>query len=216
MTSRTRHDGPLDDAVHIDPDASYERAAAAPVADDAMRQVISEQLGRPARGEPAVVHHCQFGLPTVVRVQPRLDDGRPFPTTFWLTCPVLRSRVGTLEADHAMVGLNERLEGDDELATAYRDAHERYVDFRDTLDTPLEGRPGSGGMPNRVKCLHVHAAHHLATGDNDIGRWTVEQATPAPCPRPCAGPDADTNGPADTHEHDAPGRTPRHSRRRAT
>jgi uncharacterized protein len=176
---------PLPDAVRPDPDASYERALAAEPVDDRERDVISAQLGRPARGDPAVVHRCGFGLPTVVRVDPRLDDGTPFPTTFWLTCPVLRSRVGTLEADHAMVGLNQRLEEEPTLAADYAAAHERYVAFRDRLGEPLTGAPGSGGMPRYIKCLHVHAGHHLATGDNVIGAWTVEHATPAPCPAPC-------------------------------
>lgn len=132
-----------------------------------------------------MLHTCGFGLPTVVRVAPRLEDGTPFPTTFWLTCPVLRSRIGTLEADRAMVGLNQRLEDEPDLAEAYAAGHERYVGFRDDLDEPLPGEPGVGGMPDHIKCLHVHAAHHLATGDNPIGAWTVDHATPAPCARPC-------------------------------
>jgi uncharacterized protein len=177
---------PLDDAVRADPDASYERAAAVPTADARTRAVVSAQLGRPARGRPAVVHTCGYGLPTVVRVAPRLEDGTPFPTTFWLTCPVLRSRVGRLEAEQAMVALNERLADEPAFAAAYASAHERYLSFRDGLGDPLpDATVSAGGMPRHVKCLHVHAAHHLATGDNVVGAWTVEQATPAPCSEPC-------------------------------
>lgn len=180
------HPGPLPAAVVADPRASYERAAAAPPADEHERAVVSAQLGRPARGQPAVVHRCAFGLPTVVRVAPRLEDGTPFPTTFWLSCPVMRSRVGTLEADHAMVGLNQRLETEPELAANYAASHERYLAFRDRLGRPLpDADVSAGGMPRSVKCLHVHAAHHLATGDNPIGAWTVDRTTPAPCPAPC-------------------------------
>jgi len=176
--------GAHEDAVRRDPAASYARAAAAPSVDEVEREVLSAQLGRPARGAPAVVHRCAYGLPTVARVQPRLEDGTPFPTVFWLICPVLRSRVGRLEADHAMVGLNARLEDEPELAREYAAASERYIAFRDELDTPLPGDPSTGGMPRYIKCLHVHAAHHLATGDNPIGGWTVDNATPAPCPGP--------------------------------
>jgi uncharacterized protein len=176
---------PDPDAVRPDPEASYERAAAAPPVVEDERALISAQLGRPARGNPAVVHRCNFGLPTVVRVDPRLEDGTPFPTTFWLTCPVLKSRVGTLEADHAMVGLNARLTEEPELAAEYAAGHERYVAFRDHLGDPLAGAPGAGGMPRYIKCLHVHVGHHLATGDNPIGAWAVEQVTPAPCAGPC-------------------------------
>ncbi|MCC5948247.1 MAG: DUF501 domain-containing protein [Nitriliruptoraceae bacterium] len=177
--------GPSTDAVRRDPDASYARAAAAPRVDDAEVAVVSAQLGRPARGNPAVVHRCVFGLPTVVRVDPRLDDGTPFPTTFWLTCPAMRSQVGRLEADHAMVGLNQQLGTDEALARDYAGGHERYVAFRDELGAPLDGDPGAGGMPGHIKCLHVHAAHHLATGDNPIGAWTIGAATPLPCAGPC-------------------------------
>jgi uncharacterized protein len=177
------------DAVRVDPEASYRRAGSAPPVDERGRALVSAQIGRPARGSPAVVHRCEFGLPTVVRVDPRLEDGTPFPTTFWLTCPVMRSRVGTLEADHAMVGLNERLENEPGFAADYVAAHERYVAFRDELDEPLPGDPGAGGMPGHIKCLHVHAAHTLATGDNPVGAWTVEHATPAPCRGPCVDED---------------------------
>lgn len=176
---------PSEDAVRPDAEASYDRAAAAPVTTERERAIVSVQLGRPARGESAVVHHCVFGLPTVIRVSPRIDGGTPFPTVFWLTCPVLRSRVGTLEAEHAMVDLNRRLDEEPELAAAYAEASERYVAFRDALGGPLPGDPSAGGMPDHIKCLHVHAAHTLATGDNAVGRWTVEHATPAPCAGPC-------------------------------
>jgi uncharacterized protein len=176
---------PSADAVRRDPDASYEAAAAAPPVDAEGRAVISAQLGRPARGNPAVVHRCVFGLPTVVRVDPKLDDGTPFPTTFWLSCPVMRSQIGRLEADHAMVGLNERLDTESDLAADYAAGHERYVAFRDRLGEPLTGDPGAGGMPRHIKCLHVHGAHHLATGDNPIGAWTIDAATPVACKGPC-------------------------------
>lgn len=177
--------GPLEDAVVPDPGASYEAAARAEYAGLAERAIISEQLGRPARGASAVVHRCEYGLPTVVRVDPRLDDGTPFPTVFWQTCPALRSRIGTLEADHAMVGLNQRLEEDEEFASEYAEGHDRYVAFRDELGGPLPGNPGAGGMPRHIKCLHVHAGHYLATGDNPVGKWTVDHARPVPCPGPC-------------------------------
>jgi uncharacterized protein len=178
------------DAVHRDPDASYDRAAAEPTAGAIEQAVITAQLGRPARGEPAVVHRCRWGLPTVVRVAPRLEDGTPFPTTFWLSCPALRSRIGTLEADRSMVGLNDRLQDDTAFAADYAASHERYVQFRDRLGAPLEGDPGAGGMPGYIKCLHVHGAHHLATGDNPVGDWTIDAAAPVPCAGPCVDVDA--------------------------
>jgi hypothetical protein len=120
-----------------------------------------------------------------VRVAPRLEDGTPFPTVFWLTCPLLRSAVGRLEADHVMVGMNARLAEDPDLAAAYAAGSERYVRARDTLGEPLAGDPVAGGMPDRVKCLHVHVAHHLATGDNVLGAEALDALLPLACPAPC-------------------------------
>jgi hypothetical protein len=188
------------DAVQRDPEASYARAAAAPPADGATVAVLSAQLGRPARGRPAVAHRCGHGLPTVVRVDPRLEDGTPFPTTFWLACPLLRSAVGRMEADLEMVRLNERLADDAEVRAEYAATAERYVAFRDRLGepaAPLDGAPTAGGMPGRVKCLHVHLAHHLATGDNPVGSIVADTLLPMACPAPCV------DGVADAREDDA-------------
>jgi hypothetical protein len=176
------------DALTRDAEASYERALAAPPADAMTIAVLTEQLGRPARGRPAVVHRCGHGLPTVVRVDPRLEDGTPFPTTFWLACPLARSAVGRLEADHEMVRMNERLAEEPALQDEYTATAERFVAFRDRLgepSAPLEGAPTAGGMPRRVKCLHVHVAHHLATGDNPFGAEAAERILPMACPAPC-------------------------------
>jgi uncharacterized protein len=176
------------DAVQRDPDAGYAPALAAPPADDLTVAILSEQLGRPARGRPAVVHRCGHGLPTVVRVDPRLEDGTPFPTTFWLACPLLRSAAGRMEADHEMVRLNERLAEDAALRSEYAATAGRYVAFRDRLgepSPPLDGSPTAGGLPNRVKCLHVHLAHHLATGDNPVGAHVADALLPLACPAPC-------------------------------
>ena len=185
------------DAVQRDPDASYPRASAAPPADSATVAVLSAQLGRPARGRPAVAHRCGHGLPTVVRVDPRLEDGTPFPTTFWLACPLLRSAVGRMEADLEMVRLNERLAADEDLRAEYAATGDRYVAFRDRLgepSPPLDGAPTAGGMPHRVKCLHVHLAHHLATGDNPIGAHVADTLLPMACPAPCVDVDEHQEG----------------------
>lgn len=185
MTQPLSHHNATPGRVVFDANASYEQAATQTEASAHDVAVISAQLGRPARGQPAVMHRCSFGLPTVVRVAPRLDDGTPFPTTFWLACPLLRSRVGTLEADHVMVGFNERLTTDETLRDDYAAAHERYVAFRDAMGPPLDGAPGSGGMPGYVKCLHVHVGHYLATGDNAVGEETFGMLEPVICPAPC-------------------------------
>lgn len=130
---------------------------------DADRDAVAAQLGRPPRAVREVAHRCPCGLPSVVATSPRLDDGTPFPTLYYLTCSRLASRLGTLEADGRMREMTERLDTDPELAAAYRRAHESYLAERDAIE-PLGTDVSAGGMPGRVKCLHVHAAHALARG----------------------------------------------------
>ena len=126
---------------------------------------IGQQLGRPARGVHAVAHRCGCGLPDVVATEPRLPDGTPFPTTFYLTCPRAASRIGSLEGAGAMKEMETRLGADPDLATAYAAAHERYLAARAELgDVPEIAGISAGGMPDRVKCLHVLAGQSLAQG----------------------------------------------------
>lgn len=126
---------------------------------------VEAQLGRVPRGIHEIGHRCGCGLPDVVTTEPRLPDGTPFPTTFYLTCPRAASRVGTLEGDGKMREMEARLESDPELAAAYERAHEAYLRARSELGSveEIEGI-SAGGMPSRVKCLHVLAAQALAQG----------------------------------------------------
>ncbi len=132
-------------------------------ADDVV--MVSAQLGRPVRGTRAVAHRCVCGAPDVVETAPQLDDGEPFPTLFYLTCPKAASAIGTLESSGLMREMQDRLGQDPDLARAYRSAHEDYLQRRDAIQT-VEHIAGisAGGMPDRVKCLHVLAAHALAAG----------------------------------------------------
>jgi uncharacterized protein len=126
---------------------------------------VSEQLGRPARGIVSIAHRCKCGRPDVVETEPRLPDGTPFPTTFYLTCPRLASAIGTLEAEGVMKEMTDRLGEDEELAARYRAAHEDYLRRRELLgDVPEIAGISAGGMPTRVKCLHVLVGHSLAAG----------------------------------------------------
>jgi hypothetical protein len=131
--------------------------------DEADVAAFARQLGRPPRGLRAVSHRCPCGLPDVVETAPRLPDGTPFPTLYYLTCPRAASAIGTLEANGVMKEMTERLATDPGLAAAYRAAHEDYLRRRDAIEE-LTGFPSAGGMPDRVKCLHVLVAHALAAG----------------------------------------------------
>jgi len=126
---------------------------------------VQEQLGRPPRAVRAVGHRCPCGHPDVVTTEPRLPDGTPFPTTFYLTCPRAASLIGTLEGSGLMAEMTERLAEDPELARAYAAAHERYLEAREAIGhVPEIAGISAGGMPDRVKCLHVLAGQALAQG----------------------------------------------------
>ena len=133
--------------------------------DDEDLAAVRRQLGRVPRGVAAVAHRCRCGLPDVLRTKPRLPDGTPFPTTFYATCPRLTGAISTLETSGMMREMTERLEGDPALADAYATAHQDYLRRRLELGQvdELEGI-SAGGMPTRVKCLHVLVGHSLAVG----------------------------------------------------
>jgi len=126
-------------------------------------RAVAAQLGREPRAMRRVAHRCGCGLPDVVETSPRLPDGTPFPTLFYLTCRRAASAVGKLEASGLMREMTERVAVDRALAGHYRTAHEDYLRRRNALGE-LAGHPGVGGMPERVKCLHVLVAHALAVG----------------------------------------------------
>jgi hypothetical protein len=129
------------------------------------RAVVAAQLGRAPRAIRAVAHRCPCGHPDVVETSPRLADGTPFPTLYYLTCPKAAAAIGRLEASGMMREMTERLKTDDELAAAYRAAHESYLERREEIGHVDEiAGISAGGMPNRVKCLHVLVAHSLAAG----------------------------------------------------
>lgn len=126
---------------------------------------VSAQLGRPIRGAHAVAWRCPCGQPAVVETEPRLPDGTPFPTTYYLTCPKAASAIGRLEGGGVMKDMNERLAADPELAEHHRRAHEDYLARRARLgDVPEIEGVSAGGLPDRVKCLHVLVGHALAAG----------------------------------------------------
>ncbi|GLU46876.1 DUF501 domain-containing protein [Nocardiopsis ansamitocini] len=142
---------------------------------------VELQLGRLPRGVRGVAHRCPCGLPDVVRTAPRLEDGTPFPTMYYLTCPRAASAIGTLEGGGLMREMTERLAADPELREAYTRAHESYLAERDALAAeagvePLPaGMQSAGGMPARVKCLHALVGHELAVpGTNPFGQEALE------------------------------------------
>ena len=149
---------------------------------------VEHQLGRPPRGLRAVAHRCPCGLPDVVETAPLLEDGTPFPTLFYLTCPRLVAAVSTLEAQGVMRAMQDRLAGDPRLAAGYERAHEAYLARRDAVE-PVAALAGvsAGGMPSRVKCLHALVGHALAAGpgENPLGDEALAMLPPWWVGGPC-------------------------------
>lgn len=150
--------------------------------------VVAAQLGREPRAIHSVAFRCACGAPAVVRTEPRLPDGTPFPTTYYVTCPRLTSLIGTLEATGVMREMEDRIREDPDMREQYEHAHARYLADRSELgEVPEIEGVSAGGMPTRVKCLHVHVGQALACGSgvNPVGDEVLDRIgswwTRGPC-----------------------------------
>jgi hypothetical protein len=143
--------------------------------------IVSAQLGRPARNVIGIAARCVCGAPTVVATKPRLEDGTPFPTLYYLSSPAATAAVSTLEATGVMPELAALLEGD--IADQYTAAHGSYLADRNGIEfVPELDGISAGGMPTRVKCLHALVAHSLSAGSgvNPIGDLALARASWSP------------------------------------
>lgn len=141
-------------------------------------EIMSRQRGREVRGVVAIAHRCSCGQPDVVKTLPRLPDGTPFPTTYYITCPRLTGLIGGLEAGGLMREMEQMLNGSEQLQLQYRRAHELYLEDRAALGQVDEiAGISAGGMPDRVKCLHVLVGQSLAKGPgvNPFGDMALER-----------------------------------------
>ncbi|MDU0478232.1 DUF501 domain-containing protein [Staphylococcus chromogenes] len=128
---------------------------------------VTEQLGREPRGVVEISYYAPDGTPGVIKTVPRLEDGTPFPTLYYLTDPRLTAEASRLEVAHVMKWMQARLAESEELQQDYRAAHEHFLAERNKMEdlgTDFSG----GGMPDRVKCLHVLIAYALAEGPDRV------------------------------------------------
>ncbi|QEO15452.1 DUF501 domain-containing protein [Agromyces intestinalis] len=158
-------------------------------------RILAAQLGRTPRDVVGIAARCVCGAPTVVSTKPRLADGTPFPTFYYLSHPVATASMSFLEAGQLMVEYTALLADDPEVATAYARAHDEYLADRARFgDVPEIDGVSAGGMPTRVKCLHALAAHALAAGPgmNPIGDLALAASSwsPGVCRCPDYGVDA--------------------------
>jgi uncharacterized protein len=147
-------------------------------------RTVEVQIGRPLRGRWAVARRCHLGIPMVIENHPRLPDGAPFPTLFWLTCPLLIKRASRLESDGVMTAMGAELANDHILQRRFGTALDRYAARRDDHER-LDPMSPPGGGPERVKCLHAHLAHELADPPNPIGAMTLARTGWPDCVAPC-------------------------------
>jgi hypothetical protein len=150
------------------------------VSDEDVR-IVTLQLGRPARDVIGIAARCVCGAPTVVSTKPRLRDGTPFPTIYYLCHPAATASVSTLEANGHMPELAAMIEG--EIAEQYQAAHDAYIADRESIEiVPELAGVSAGGMPTRVKCLHALVGHSLAAGPgvNPLGDIALERASWSP------------------------------------
>ena len=120
----------------------------------------------------------------VIESYPRLDDGSPFPTTFWLTCPVLVRRIGGIEAEGWMNSMNERLATDPETTRRLADAISDYRARRDSHEVIEDAGSPPGGGPDRVKCVHAHVAYELVAS-NPVGSAALSEVGFPDCRAAC-------------------------------
>lgn len=145
------------------------------------RAIVEAQIGRALRANSRVVSRCALRLPVVMTVPPVLEDGAPFPTHFWLTCPLAHKRIARLEAAGGVREWEARIATDRELAEAMRRAHASYRASRGgEHEGGIAGIRGEG-----LKCLHAHFAHHRAGADNPVGAGVATQVEPLDCTTAC-------------------------------
>ncbi len=155
----------------------------------AERSVLEAQIGRPLRADSVVTVRCGLGLPTVITVPPILDDGTPFPTRYWLTCPLATIRIGRLEATGGVRRIEAYAASNRVFEQRLERAHRRYAEDRDAALPRHDSQPqptgGVGGSRRGVKCLHAHYADHAAGNDNPVGEAVAPWIEPLDCTQPC-------------------------------
>ena len=153
------------------------------------RDVVESQLGRPARSSFDITISCHLGLPVVIAVPPLLDDGTPFPTRYWLSCPLAVRRIGRVEARGGVKAAQARIEAEGDFGARHAAAMERYARERDALvpEGATGPRPSGGvaGAKRGVKCLHAHYADYAVGNDNPVGESVAPDVEPLDCKMQC-------------------------------
>jgi uncharacterized protein len=149
------------------------------------RAIVVRQLGREPRAFRGVAARCPWGLPAVTEQEPVDVDGRPFPTTYYLTCPHLVVEVSRLEAAAGVERWTAAAASDPALHDSLERANEEQRRIRrrlagdaavpvDVLDLGIAGSRGPGSL----KCLHAHVAFALARPGYELGERILREIDP--------------------------------------
>jgi uncharacterized protein len=141
-------------------------------------RVVSWQLGRPARPFRRVAVRCPYGFPAVTEQAPFDADGRPFPTTYYLTCPWLVAAIARLEAAGGVERWSLEAASDSALQASLERADREQRELRPELDVGI----GGTRTPGNLKCLHAHAAFALARPGYELGEAVLAEAGEPWCP----------------------------------
>jgi uncharacterized protein len=146
-------------------------------------EIVERQLGRRPRAFRAVAVRCPYGRPAVTEQAPFDEEGRPFPTQFWVTCPFLVAALARLEAAGGVERWSAATRADDALAASLAAAHEEQRRLRPELDRGIGGSTRAGSL----KCLHAHAAFALARPGYTLGELVLDEV-PSLWPDSCCTP----------------------------
>ena len=142
-------------------------------------RIVQQQIGRELRSDSEVTCRCHLDIPAVIKVPPKLNDGTPFPTTYWLTCPMYNKKIGALESQGLIKELDKELENNPDLKEKWQSRQKSYQAEREELADDNSGPQatgGVGGATESIKCLHSHTADELSTGKNWVKtyHWETE------------------------------------------
>ena len=161
------------------------------------RDLVARQLGRPPRAFRRVAVRCPHGRPAVTEQEPYDAHGEPFPTTYYLTCPSLVAAIARIEAAGGVERWSDAVAADSELRESLARATEEQRRVRRELAAGCTGRDGGGSLdlgiggsrrPERLKCLHAHAAFALALPGYELGERILAEVEPRWPPACCTGP----------------------------
>ena len=150
-------------------------------------ELVERQLGRPPRAFRRVAVRCPFGRPAVTEQAPYDAAGEPFPTTYYVTCRHLVAALARVEAAGGVERWSAAAAAEPALRESLERATEEQRRVRRELAAGATGDDGGASLelgiggarrPERLKCLHAHAAFALARPGYELGARILAEIDP--------------------------------------